>query len=131
VTAHATFAERLVLEDERTALRGMALEAGFVLAKQAQATPLERLGEVRPSALDRVSFVRVMAIGAAYFSFEHRMVMRQIEFRADLQMTLETGRRRFSWINDLVTVATTLNVETAGTVARFAAHVLGIVALRF
>src|SRR5947207_15446872 len=89
-----------MLEDKRTALRGVTLEAGLVLAEQRDAAALERLRKIRPAAFDRVPFVRVMAIGAAYFPLEHRMMMRQIEFRLHLQMALETSRRRLARIND-------------------------------
>jgi len=45
MTGHTTFAQGLVLENEWTSLHGMTLEAGFVLAQQANAATLERLGE--------------------------------------------------------------------------------------
>ena len=44
-------------------------------------------------------------------------------------MTLETGVRRFARIDDRAFSAASLNVQTPGTMARFAAHVLGVVTL--
>ena len=41
MATHATFAQRFVLEDKRTALRGMALETSFVLAEQGHAPAFE------------------------------------------------------------------------------------------
>ena len=65
-----------MLKHKWAALRGVTLETGSVLAHEAHAATLERLGKVRSTSLDRVSFVRVMAIGTTHFSLEHRMVMR-------------------------------------------------------
>lgn len=110
MAAHTTFAQRFVLEHKWTSLRRMTLEAGFVLAQQADAATLERLGKVRSAPFDRVSFVRVVAIGTTHFPLEHRMVMRQIEFRPHFQMALETGRRRFLRINNRARSAATLDV---------------------
>jgi len=129
MTAHATFAHRFVLEDKRTALCSMTLKTGFVLAEQPDAPALERLRKIRPPAFDRVAFVRIMAIGAAYFPFEHRMMMRQIEFRLHLQVALETSRRRFARIDDRVRAATAFHVKASRPVTRFAADVLRVVAL--
>ena len=131
MTAQATFAHRFVLEDKRAALRGMTLEAGLVLAEQRDAAALERLRKIRPAAFDRVPFVRVMAIGAAYLPLEHRMMMRQIEFRLHLQMALETSRRRLARINDGPRRATAFHVQTSWPVTRFAANVLRIGTFRF
>src|SRR5437763_4028113 len=113
MAAHATFSERFVLENKRTALRSVTLEAGFVLAEQRGAAALERLGKIRSAAFDRVAFVRIMAIGATDFPLEHRMMMRQIEFRLHLQVALETSRRRPPWVHDRSRSATALHVQTS------------------
>ena len=117
-------------EDERTALRSVALKAGFVLTEQGGAAALELLGEIRPSAFDGVALMRVVAIGATHLAFEHRMVMRQIEFRVDLQMALETGRRRSAWIDDQLAVAAAFHVQASRSMTRFAADVFGVGAFR-
>lgn len=131
MTTHAAFAYRFVCEDKRAALRGVTLEAGLVLAEQGDAAALDRLRKIRPAAFDRVAFVRVVAIGAAHFSFEHRVMMRQIEFRLHFQMALETGRGRFARVDDRVCAAAAFHVKTSRPVTRFAADVLRVVSLRF
>ena len=72
-----------------------------------------------------------MAVGATDFALEHGMVMRELEGRADLQMALKTSRRRFFRVNDLTEFTSTLDVQAARSMTRFAANVLGIVAFRF
>ena len=76
MAADASFAHGFMLEDEGTALRRVALETGFVVAQQRGAPTLERLGQVRAAAFDRVALVRVMAIGTTHFALEHGMMMR-------------------------------------------------------
>jgi hypothetical protein len=56
--------------------------------------------------------------------------MGQGERCANIQVTLETGVRRFSWINDRARSATGLNVQTSGTMARLATHVLSVFTFR-
>src|SRR5205085_8699548 len=90
-----------------------------------------RLRQGGPAAFDRVAFMRVMAIGATDFALEHRMMMGQLKSRTHFGVALETGRRRFARINDLAPLAAAFHMKTARTVTRFAAHVLGVVALRF
>jgi hypothetical protein len=70
--------------------------------------------------------MRFMTIAAAHFAFRHRMMMGQCERCANVQMTLETGVRRLSRINNRTSSATGLNVQTPWTMARLAAHVLCI-----
>jgi hypothetical protein len=76
MTTEAAFTDGFMLEDKRTALRCVALKTGFVMAQQCSAATLERLGQVRSATFDRVALVRVMAIGATHFAFEHGMMMR-------------------------------------------------------
>jgi hypothetical protein len=71
-----------------------------------------------------------MAIGATHFVLEHGMMVGQLERGADFRVALKTGGGRSPWIDDLRAVAAAFYMETAGTVTRFAAHVLGVVALR-
>lgn len=117
MTAHATFAHRFVLENKRTALRGVTLQARLVMAQEARATAFERLGQVRTAPFDRVSLVRVMAIGTTDFALEHGMVMRKLECCADLRVALEAGRRRFSRIDDRAAPSPAgFDMKTAGPV---------------
>lgn len=117
MTAQATFPHPFVLENERTALRGMTLQAGLVMAQETSATAFERLGKIRSTTLDRISLVRVMAIGTTDFALEHGMVMRQLECRADFSVALEAGRGRFSRIdNRAAPPPAGFDMKTAGTV---------------
>ena len=120
-----------MLKNKRTSLGGVTLEAGFVVAEQTSAAALKRLRHVRSAPFDRVTFVRVMAIGATHFSFEHWMVMRQHEFGPHLRVALEAGRGGFSRINNQAALPAALDVQTPGAMAGFAPYVLGVVAFCF
>jgi hypothetical protein len=123
-----TLTQRLVLIDKRTALLGMTLEAGFVLAQERKPAGSECLLKISRRSFDRDAFVRLMTIAAAHFAFEHRMMMRQCERCAYFQMTLKTCFRRFSGIDDRAGATAGFDMQTPWTVARFAAHVLGVFA---
>ena len=96
MTDDAALAQRFVFEHERPALRGVTLETGFVSAEKSEATAFERLLRIGSTAFDGLALVRVMTITAAHLAFEHRMVMRQLELRAHIQVTLKTSFRRRS-----------------------------------
>ena len=130
MTNGASLAHRLVLIYKRAALLRMTLEAGFVSAQESKAAGLELLLNVCRGALDRDPFVRFMAIAAAHLALEHRMVMRQCERCANFQVTLKTGVRRLSRIDDRARSAASFDVQTPGTVARLAAHVLCVFPFR-
>jgi hypothetical protein len=119
-----TLAHRLVLIDKRAALLCMTFEAGFVSVQESKAASFKSLLNVWRCALCGDPFVRFMAIAAAHFALEHRMMMRQLKGCANVEVTLETGVRRLSWIDDCGLSAASLNVQTPGAVTRFAAHVL-------
>ena len=76
MTAKAAFADRLVLENKRTSLRGVTLETGVVLTKQSKTAALDGLRKIGPAAFDRASLMRVVTIGATHFAFQHRMMVR-------------------------------------------------------
>jgi len=130
MTGHTTFAQRLVLENEWTSLRGMTLEAGFVLAQQANAATLEPLGETGAAPLYGRADMRIMTIGTTYFAFQHRMMVRQLELCAHFQVTLKTGLRRFARIDDRLGRSPALDMQTPRSVTRFATNVLRVVSLR-
>lgn len=131
VAADATFTERFVFENERASLRGVALETGFVLTKKRDAAAFHGLRKTRPTAFDRVADVRIVAIRATHFSFQHWMVMRQFKFCAHFQMTLETGIGRLSRIDNGVRAAAALNVQASRSVAALTAHLLCVIPLSF
>ena len=122
----ATLTHCFVLIDKWPALLRVTLEAGFVSAQESKAAASELLLNICRGALDCDPFVRFVAITAAHLAFKHRVMMRQLECRANLQVTLETSVRRLSRIDDRASAAAGLNVQTPGSVARLAAHVLGI-----
>jgi hypothetical protein len=126
----ASLTHRLVLIYKWAALLCVTLEAGFVSAQKSKATGFELLLNICRGALGRDPFVRFMAIATAHLALKHWMMMRQLECRADFQVTLETGVRRLSRIDDRARTAASLDVQTPRPVTRFAAHVLGIFSFR-
>ena len=108
----ATFANCLVLEDERPALRGVTPPAGVKLS-----------GVLRPSAHDHGALVWIVAVATGYFSFQHRMMAGQVESRPDVQMAAETGIRRFVRVENRVKRAAGLIVQAAWAMTRLATHV--------
>ena len=120
-----------MLKNKRTALCRVALEAGPILTKQLTPAPVHFLNDVRLAAFNRVALMRIVAIGAAHFPFEHRMAMWQLETGTDFCMTLEAGLGRAPGIDDRVRRAAALHVQTARAMTRFAADVLGVGALGF
>ena len=119
---HTTLTHCLVLVNKRAALRGMTLKTSLVSAQESKAAALERLLNIGAAAFDRDSLVRVVAIGAAHFAFQHRMMVRQLELRPHFQVTLETGFRRLTRIDDRVRCAAALDVQTSRPMARLAAR---------
>jgi hypothetical protein len=65
-----------VLEHKRSALGNVALETSPVLTEQFGPAANDFLRQTRAAAFDCATNVRVMAIGAAHFSFKDGMMMR-------------------------------------------------------
>ena len=124
-----TLTHCLVLINKRAALLCVTFEAGFVSAQKSKAAPSELLLNICRGALDRDAFVRFMAITAAHLALKHWVMMRQLECRANLQVTLETRVRRFSRVDDRAGFAAGLDVQTPGAVAGLATHVDGLLCL--
>ena len=122
----APLTHRLVLVDKWAALLCVTLKAGFVSAQKSKAAGSELLLNICRGALGRDPFVRFMAIAAAHLAFKHRMMMRQLKRCANFQVTLETGVRPLSRIDDRARSTASFDVQTPGPVARLAAHVLCI-----
>ena len=116
----ATVAHGLVAEHIRALLHRVALVADVILAHQGGA-----------AAFFRISLVRIMAVNAAYPPLKHRMGVRQVEFRAHLQVALKAGFRRFAGIDDRVSSAARLDVLASGSVTRLTTDILGVFALSF
>ena len=98
----------------------------LVVLQESKAAGSELLLNICRSALDRDPFVRFVAITAAHLAFKHRVMMRQLECRANLQVTLETSVRRLSRIDDRARFTASLHVQTPRSVARLATHVRGL-----
>ena len=130
MTNDTTLTHRLVLINKRTALLCMTLEAGFVSGQESKASGLELLLNVCRGALGRDPFVRFMAIAAAHLALWNRMMMWQCERCANFQVTLETGVRRLSRIDDRARSTASFDVQTPGPVARLATHVLCVFPFR-
>lgn len=118
VTGDAAFTHGVVFENKRSLLGGMALGAGIVFSFEAAG-----------AAFDGVTFVRIMAIGAAHFAGENWVAMGEAEFAALIEMALKAGFGRLAWINDGALAAAGLHVLAAGAMAAFAAEALGVLAL--
>jgi hypothetical protein len=58
------------------------------------------------------------------------MMVRQFELRAHFKVTLETSFRRLPRIDDRSSATASFDMQTSGTVARFAAHVLCVLPFR-
>ena len=131
MAGNATLANRFVLKNKWPALGGMTFQAGAVCTQHSDAAALHLLRHVGPAAFDGVALVRVMTIRAADFAFKHRMMMGQLERGFHFRVALETGFRRFSWIEDRVTRAARLVVQAARPVTRFAPDILSVRSLGF
>ena len=121
-----TLTHCLVLIHKRTTLLRVTLEAGLVFAHERKPTGFERLLNICRRTFDGDPFMRLMTIGTTHFAFEHRMVMWQLECRANFQVALKAGFRRLVRIHDGARAAASLHMQTPWSMARFAAHVRGL-----
>ena len=111
VTVNATFAHGLMVEYMRPRLLTMTLRANIIHPSHAHALWFVN-----------VLTVRVVTTDTAHATFFQRMMIGQIELCFLINMALETCFRIFTWIDDELTLAATgIHMETAGTVATFAA----------
>ena len=119
VAGGASLAHRFMLEHKRPALRRMAPGARL------------RLGQMRErTAVRGIPAMRIMAIAAAHLPFHDRMMMRQVELAALVEMALETSLRRLLWIQNGVPRAARLGVNATRPMTRLAAHFLCVRARR-
>ena len=121
-----TLTHCLVFVNKGTALRRVALEAGFVSAQESKAATFERLLNICRCTFNRDADMRVMAIRAAHFAFQHRMMVRQLELCPHFQVTLETSFRRLAWIDNSVCRAAAFYVQTARPVTSLTANILRV-----
>ena len=107
----AAFLHRVVREDKRALLRRVALRAGFVF-------PFHR----GAGALDRLAFMRVVAVAAAHLAVFHLMAVRERKLAALVDVALEAGFGRLLRIDDGALAAAGLDVKTARPVTGLAAR---------
>jgi hypothetical protein len=128
VTTDASFADCFVFEDKRAALSGVTLEAGVVFTEECGAAAFQSLLQIRPATFNGDADVWIVAIGATHFAFQHRVMMRQLEFCSHFEVALETGFGRATRINDLGSITSAADMQAAWPVTRFAADVLRVFA---
>ena len=116
----ATFLQGVMLEYERPELGRVAFATDLVLCHQ--------LGAARNDGVTLMSFV---AVRAAYLSFQHGMMIWEVERTALVLMALEAGFWRLARVDDRTTCAARFRVQAARTVTGFAADILRIVTRRF
>ena len=83
VTNGATFAQRLMLENEGPRLIPVARGAGLVQSGHRQTS----------GGLHDVTSVRIVALDTIHAPFDDRVMLRQVELGMNLEMTIETRRR--------------------------------------
>ena len=69
-----------------------------------------------------------MTIVAAHLAFGHGVMVRQLECRANVQVTLKASFGGLSWIDDRARSAPRFDMQTPGPMAGLAPHVLGVFA---
>ena len=114
VTDGAAVAGRFMLEDERTGLRLVTLQAGVRVSHHGGA-----------ATFDGASLVRVVAIVAAHVLAD-RVGMRQIERALHVEVTLEAGFRIGLRVVDGSRLSTGFVVNAAGAVTSLATNRGGV-----
>lgn len=112
VASGAAFHHGIVLEEEWPLLRRMALGAGLVRRLQFSST-----------AVDDVTFMRVVAIVAGHLTTQDRMRMREAKLTSFIQMASKAGLRRLIRINNRGLGAAGLHVQRAPAVAGLATNI--------
>ena len=115
VANDAAFAQSFVFKNERACLGLMTLRAIFVLPRHRQSA----------SRFENIAAVRVVAIHATHVAFNDGMMLRQTEFRMNVEVALKTGFRIFAGIDDELRRTPRADVFAAGAVAGFAAALAG------
>jgi len=118
VAGGAAFAQGVVRENKGAFLGGVALGASFGLVL-----------ETGSGTRNGIALVRVMAFGAGHLAVHDGVAVREAEFAAFIEVTLETGFRGFAGVDDGACAAARLDVLAAGAVATLAAEAFGVFAL--
>jgi hypothetical protein len=113
VADSAAFPQCLMFKNEWPGLFTMTLRTILIEPRHRQAA----------ARFENVASMGIMAFDAIDPPFEDGMMLGQIEFSMRLQVTLKTGGRIFSWINNKSGAAAPgLNVFAAGPMAGLAAR---------
>lgn len=111
MTNRAAFAQRFVFVNHELRLLAMALRTAVVESSKGKAA----------LRFKNIHAVRIVALDTIHFSFEHRMMLRQSEFRVLLDVARETRGWLFPGIHDEFSPSTTrLHMQTSRSMARFA-----------
>lgn len=112
MTDGAAFPQGRVFENERPGLIAVALGASFV--QPGHGETMRRFHDVLA--------VRIVTLNAVHFAFNYRMMLRQVEFRIDLNVALKTGFRALAGIDDeFPPSASNRNMFAGRAMARFTA----------
>ena len=109
VTGRATFTDRFVFPNKRTALFFVAFKTSFV-------NILKRRGRPGPD----VFAVRAVAIGAIHLPLENGMMKRLAKFHFFIQVADKTGLRIFMRIDDVADPAALLHMKARRSVTHLA-----------
>jgi len=90
VANDAAFAQSFVFKNERACLGLMTLRAILVLPRHRQSA----------GRFENIAAVRVVAIHATHVAFNDGMMLRQTEFRMNVEVALKTGFGIFAGIDD-------------------------------
>ena len=99
MTNDAPLAQGFMFVDKRAALRCVTLETSLVFAEKGEAAAFQSLLHVGSSAFDGQTDVRIVAISTTHPAFQDRMAMGQLKLPAHVEMALEAGLGRFTWVN--------------------------------
>ena len=116
VTSDATFAQSFVLEYHGPGLFAVALRAAFVHSRHGQ-----------PSGrFENIAAVGIVALHAIHMAFNYRMVLGQVEFRVDFEMTLKAGGGILAGIhNKFSPTASRLDMKAAWPMTGFTTALAG------
>lgn len=107
MTGGAAFAQGFMLEDKGPCLFAMTLGTTFVLPGHGQSA----------CRFKDVAAMRVMALHATHVSFDDRVMLGQVEFGLNVEMTLKAGGWVLAGIDDEFSAAAGFNVFATGAVA--------------
>ena len=116
VARGAALPQSFMFENKGASLFAMAFGTCLVLSRHGK--PARRFHDVHAMG--------IVALGAIHFAFQHRMMLRQIEFRMRLEMAVQARTRVLARVyNELPSTAANSDMLAAWPVARFASRHAG------